>query len=263
MWIGSAWIGLDAKPCVSSRLPLCHVTVSINLLMESDAMLISSQSRVSLIGQFVTAAVLLTLVCTLALVDAAEEGLPTETPADATPPAAAEPESPEAMIQRKAGEAIKTVEDQASKVAKSVDETQQAKVAAENVLKPIYMVAESLSFPAFYWIAFTLFAAGAISFALQLVLGKLVVLSRMGFSLKEILSDLLGLVISLLGLVLTTQAATENSTFTTSASAVLSATAVGGVLGFFMYLWGQSQEIEAARGRSMTSNQQPPAAPGK
>jgi hypothetical protein len=226
-------------------------------------MLLSYQSPIFRAGLFVAIAVVLAFVSGFDLVSAAEEGLPEGTPAATTPPAATEPESPEAMIQRKAGEAIKTVEDQAAKVAKTVDEAPQAKVAAENVLKPIYLIAEGLSFPAFYWIAFTLFAAGAISFALQLVLGKLVVLTRMGFSLKEILSDLLGLVISLLGLVLTTQAATENSTFTTSASAVLSATAVGVILGFFMYLWGQSQEIEAARGRSMagTSTPQPPTTP--
>ena len=60
-------------------------------------------------------------------------------------------------------------------------------------------------------------------------------------------SDLLGLVISLLGLVLTTQAATENSTFTSSPAAVLSAAVVGALAGLIFYVWGQSTEFAAAR----------------
>jgi hypothetical protein len=95
--------------------------------------------------------------------------------------------------------------------------------------------------------------AGVASFALQLTLGKLIVLSRLGFSPSEILSDALGLVVSLVGLVLTTQAATENSSFTTSAAAVLSATVVGGIAGFIFYLWGQRQELHAVQGRKLAS----------
>jgi hypothetical protein len=91
--------------------------------------------------------------------------------------------------------------------------------------------------------------AGVVSFALQLTLGKLVVLSRLGFSFSEILSDALGLVVSLVGLVLTTQAAAENSTFTSSAFAVLSATGVGALVGFVFYVWGQRQELQAVEGR--------------
>ena len=91
--------------------------------------------------------------------------------------------------------------------------------------------------------------AGVVSFALQLTLGKLVVLARLGFSPAEILSDALGLVVSLVGLVLTTQAAAENSSFTRSTAAVLSATAVGAIAGFVFYLWGQRQELQAVEGR--------------
>ena len=91
---------------------------------------------------------------------------------------------------------------------------------------------------------------GVVSFALQLVLAKLIVLSKLGLSLTEILSDALGFAISVVGLVLTTQAATENSRFTASPFAVLSATAAGVVVGFIFYLWGQSQEVQAAKGRS-------------
>jgi len=50
-------------------------------------------------------------------------------------------------------------------------------------------------------------------------------------------------------LVLTTQAATENSTFTESPAAVLSATAAGAIVGIILYWWGQSQEVQAVEGR--------------
>jgi hypothetical protein len=92
-------------------------------------------------------------------------------------------------------------------------------------------------------------ATGVVSFALQLTLGKLVVLARAGFSPAEILGDALGLAVSLLGLVLTTQAAAENSSFTNSPAAVISASAVGVILGFVFYLWGQRQELQAVEGR--------------
>jgi len=52
--------------------------------------------------------------------------------------------------------------------------------------------------------------------------------------------------ISLVGLVLTTQAATENSTFTESSFAVLSSAAAGLVVGVIMFFWGTKQEAQAA-----------------
>jgi hypothetical protein len=130
-----------------------------------------------------------------------------------------------------------------------VDESAQAQEVKSNILAPIYALAERFSFPAFHWLAFAVMVTGVVSFALQLVLGKLVVLSRFSLSPTEILSDALGLAVSLIGLVLTTQAATENSSFTSSASAVISATAVGGLLGLFFYVWGQRQELQAVEGR--------------
>ena len=125
-----------------------------------------------------------------------------------------------------------------------------AKTAAAGILQPIYAVAETLAFPAFHWVAFALMASGVVSYSLQLVLGKLIVLSRMGFSFKEIASDAVGLAISIFGLVLTTQAAAENSTFTQSPFAVISATVVGFIIGVILYFWGQSQELQAAAGRA-------------
>ncbi len=133
--------------------------------------------------------------------------------------------------------------------AVEIDENETAQEASSSILNPIYQLAEMFSFPAFHWIAFALMVTGVVSFALQLVLAKLVVLSKLGLSLTEILSDALGLVISVVGLVLTTQAATENSRFTASPFAVLSATAAGVVVGFIFYLWGQSQEVQALKGR--------------
>jgi hypothetical protein len=91
------------------------------------------------------------------------------------------------------------------------------------------------------------------------VLAKLVVLTRFGFSLTEILSDALGLAISLVGLVLTTQAAAENSSFTSSPFAVLSASLVGFIAGFVFYWWGQKHEIQAVEGRRATIEKQPVA----
>jgi uncharacterized membrane protein len=134
-------------------------------------------------------------------------------------------------------------------VAKKVNESEQAQEVSAGILKHIYNLAEYFSFSAFHWLAFALMVAGVVSFALQLVLAKLILLAKMSFSLMEILSDALGLVISLVGLVLTTQAATENSNFTQSPAAVLSATVVGAVAGFIFYLWGQSQELRAHEGR--------------
>ena len=75
----------------------------------------------------------------------------------------------------------------------------------------------------------------------------------MGFSWGAILSDAFGFVISVFGLVLTTQAATENSTFTHSAAAVLSATIAGAFVGIILYRWGQAQELQAAQGRAQST----------
>lgn len=155
------------------------------------------------------------------------------------------------QLKESASKLATQTEDEVRKIAKTVDQDPNAKAVSAGILQPIYIVAESLAFPAFHWIAFALMSAGVISYALQLVLGKLVVLMKMGFSLKEIASDAVGLAISVVGLVLTTQAAAENSSFTRSPAAVISATVVGAIAGFVLYLWGQSQEIEAAAGRSV------------
>lgn len=164
-------------------------------------------------------------------------------------------QEPQGEIQEKARQTLENAAETAGTVADAVDESEPAQEASTGILTPIYRLAEAFSFPAFHWIAFAVMVAGVVSFALQLTLGKLVVLTRAGFSLSEILSDGLGLLVSLIGLVLTTQAATENSNFTQSAAAVLSATAAGAVVGFVFYLWGQRQELEAVAGRKRAGHE--------
>lgn len=171
-------------------------------------------------------------------------------PAEKVPPAAAEPDrSIVSDTMQRAEEMGQQAQEQVDKAVASVEESEEAKALSAGLLHWIYSLAEAMSFAAFHWVAFAIMVAGVIGFALQLVLGKLVVLARTGFSLSEIISDGIGLIISLIGLLLTTQAAAENSDFTQSAFAVLSAAAAGLVLGILLYIWGQAQELQAVRGR--------------
>lgn len=171
----------------------------------------------------------------------------------------AERELPEAETDaaKPAGEQARDLAEDArgkiDEVAASIDQDPRAQDAAAGILQPIYMLAEYLSFSAFYWVAFMLMAAGVINFTFQLVLGKLFVLFKGSLNIPEILSDCIGLIISLLGLILTTQAATQNSTFTQSPASVLSATVAGAVVGLLMYRWGQSLELRAADGQRMAN----------
>ncbi len=155
----------------------------------------------------------------------------------------------ESGLEEMAQPTLESARETGDEIVETVDKNKPAQDASAGLLKPIYRLAEAFAFPAFHWIAFCVMVTGVVSFALQLTLGKLVALAWRGFSPAEILSDALGLVVSLVGLVLTTQAATENSSFTSSAAAVLSATAVGAIAGFVFYLWGQRQELQAIEGR--------------
>ena len=146
---------------------------------------------------------------------------------------------------------------QAKDIADKVDQSPQAQKVSAGILEQIYLLAEKIESPMFYWGAFALMVTGAVSYALQLVIGKLCVLAKMSISLTEILSDGLGLAISLVGLVLTTQAAAQNSTFTQSPASVLSATAVGAVLGFLFFRWGTAQELAAVDGRKLPAKPEP------
>jgi hypothetical protein len=175
--------------------------------------------------------------------------------ASATEPAApadsatSEPSTAPATAAPESGLSTEGAKQQIQEIAEKVDKNEQAQEVSAGILKQIYLLAERMESPMFHWAAFALMVTGVVSFALQLVLGKLLVLSRLSLSLTEILSDAMGLAVSLVGLVLTTQAAAQNSTFTTSPAAVLSATGAGVLLGFFFFKWGTSQELSAADGR--------------
>jgi hypothetical protein len=176
-----------------------------------------------------------------------------DAPAPVTSDAAA-PATPEAV-------ALESASAKVDEIAEKVNQDERAQKMSAGILDHIYQLAERLSFPMYHWLAFALMVSGVVSFALQLTLGKLFVLAKLSISPSEILGDIQGLVISLVGLVLTTQAAAENSTFTQSPASVLSATAAGAAVGYLFYRWGKAQELAAADGRKVVAKA--PAAPAK
>jgi hypothetical protein len=182
---------------------------------------------------------------TLAVLSAASFTLPCSLPAQEAAPDA----GPVEGFQEAAEDLAADTREKADELAQQIDQSRQAHDVSAGLLQPIYALAERMSFPSFHWLAFTFMAAGVISYTLQLVLGKLVLLAKMSLNYKEILADALGLVISLIGLVLTTQAAAENSDFTDRPALVLSSAALGVLLGLIFYRWGQKEEVHAALGR--------------
>jgi hypothetical protein len=147
------------------------------------------------------------------------------------------------------------VKQQAADFGETVNQDPRAREFSAGILDPIYKAAEWIGFPMFYWVAFMLMVAGLVSFAGQLVFAKFFLLFRGSLNLREIIADAMGLLISATGLVLTTQPATENSDFTRTPSLVLSATAVGVLLGLVCYWWGQRLEFDAVTGAR--TNKQP------
>ena len=91
-------------------------------------------------------------------------------------PAGAQEETKAAKdeVQPAVDDAVKKIDE----VVEQVDQSEQAQNVKSNILAPIYSLAERFSFPAFHWLAFAVMVTGVVSFALQLVLGKLVVLSQ-------------------------------------------------------------------------------------
>ena len=77
-------------------------------------------------------------------------------------------QEPDSNIEDKAQQTLESARETAGAVAAVVDKNVQAQEVSAGILKPIYQMAESFSFPAFHWIAFALMVAGVISFALQL-----------------------------------------------------------------------------------------------
>ena len=189
-----------------------------------------------------------------------EEVLPnaaaTAAEAPATPATEPVTAPAESASSEHSGISTEGAKQQVKEIAEKVDKNEQAQEVSAGILKQIYLLAERMESPMFHWAAFALMVTGVVSFALQLVLGKLLVLAKMSISLTEILSDAMGLAVSLVGLVLTTQAAAQNSTFTTSPAAVLSATGAGILLGFFFFKWGISQELSAVDGRRVQTKTQ-------
>jgi hypothetical protein len=149
-----------------------------------------------------------------------------------------------------AGDSIpEVIEQKVEEIGSAMNQNQAVREISAGVLDPIYKVAENIgqNQPWFYWVAFAVMAAGVVSFAGQVVFTKFLLLFKGSLNFREILSDLLGLAISVVGLVLTTQAAAENSQFTSTPAKVVSAAAVGVVAGIVFWIWGTSQEFRAAR----------------
>jgi hypothetical protein len=144
-------------------------------------------------------------------------------------------------------QAVQQTKAKAEELARELERNEKAQAARDGILGWIYRLAELMAFPAFHWLAFMLMIAGVVSWSGQVIIAKLVVgASSASFDYRETISDSIVLAISLIGLVLTTQAA-ASSGFTSSTVAVLSATAVGAVLGLILYWWGQALELEAAK----------------
>ena len=149
--------------------------------------------------------------------------------------------------QSEPGDLTEKLSEHAKGISETLNQDQTIQDVSAGILEPIYSLADYLSHPSFYWIGFALMVAGVVSFAGQLFFAKFFLLFKLNLNFKEILSDLLGLAISVVGLVLTTQAATQNSTFAQNSVSVVSATAVGVIVGLIFYWWGQSIEFKAAR----------------
>ncbi len=156
---------------------------------------------------------------------------------------------PEAATPPAGGSVQEVIGQKVEEIGTTMNQSPAVKEISAGVLDPIYKVAEQIgqNQPWFYWVAFAVMAAGVVSFAGQLVFTKFLLLFKGSLNFREILSDLLGLVISVVGLVLTTQAAVQNSQFTSTPAKVVSAAAVGVVAGIIFWIWGSSQEFRAAR----------------
>ena len=176
----------------------------------------------------------------------------TQEPVTQTPETQ-DPAATDALPDSSVGEKL---ENQVKEIGDTLDQSEAVQEVSAGILQPIYDAAEFIAFPAFYWIAFAMMVAGLISFAGQLVLTKLLLLLQGKLNLKEILGDLLALLICVVGLILTTQAATENSNFTTRPVLVVSSAAVGAIAGLIFWWWGQRTELDAARGAKAKSRAQ-------
>jgi len=161
----------------------------------------------------------------------------------------AQEDSPGDTVEVPAAEETPTIGGQVTDMTESLDQNQRIRNASTRLLQPIYDASKFTTSQRFYWIAFALTSAGVISYSLQLVLSKLLLLTKGSINLREILSDGVGFAVSAIGLILVTQAATDHESFADSPTSVLSAASVGILAGLILYRWNQREEVNALRGR--------------
>jgi hypothetical protein len=159
-------------------------------------------------------------------------------------------------VNSSAQEPTREVERRVTEIEQQLNADPRVHEISAGILQPLYDLSVFMSRPWFYWVAFMLMSAGVVSFALQLVLTKLILLFRLRLSISEVLSDSLGLLISLAGLVMVTQAAAQNSSFTENAAAVVTAAGAGLLIGVVFYFFGQRTEFDAARDRTVLVQQE-------
>jgi hypothetical protein len=121
---------------------------------------------------------------------------------------------------------------------------------AGGIQELITVLRSYLETPVSSGIAFTLAVAGLISFTFQLVLTKLVVLMKGSINVREILSDLAGLLFSAFGLILAADHHTSVSgtQLNKSPAAIVLFSAAGAIVGLVHYRWAQRQEVNAVLG---------------
>ena len=147
-----------------------------------------------------------------------------------------------------AEQAPRSVGERIGDAKERLDTDPQAQQATDHILSSIRDIGNKVvAVPGFYWIAFAMMTAGLVSFLLQLVLGKLIMLTQSHFSIVEIMSDAMGFLISLIGLTLLTQSATNEGLVIDRPSFVVTAAGLGAFVGLIFYFRGQTQELREAR----------------
>lgn len=133
--------------------------------------------------------------------------------------------------------------------AQQFDEIPIVRNTSEKILSLTTQLGELLQIPMFHQIVYSLGIAGAVSFTFQLLLTKLLVLLKGRFSIREIISDLTGLVFSLSVVVLTLRGDGRGIEFARHPGMLVGLTIMGILFGLVHYRWAQQQEILAARGQ--------------
>ncbi len=88
----------------------------------------------------------------------------------------------ESNAVERADQIVSETRGKVEEIAADLDENQQAQEASAGLLRQIYVLAEYFSVPTSHWVAFSRMVTGVVSFALQLVLATLVVLTGMSIS---------------------------------------------------------------------------------